>query len=276
MDAPVHTPGTAAAVHHRRTPGALRVLSWHLAAYRRLWKVNVLASFGQPLLYLLGLGVGVGALVDKNTGSSEVLGSSSYVAFVVPGLLVTTAMALAAGESMWPVMGGLKWHRGYHGIAATPLEARDIVLGHGAWMAVRCGLATGAVAVVLAVFPDTRSWGLAPSVLVSMLVGVSFAMPIMAFSVGSEYDGAFAGIQRFVIIPLFLFGGAFYPLSQLPAAVQWVAKVAPLWHGVVVARGFTSGNVDWTGVAGHLSFVALWAVAGTAITIRRLRGKLYP
>jgi lipooligosaccharide transport system permease protein len=193
----------------------------------------------------------------------------------VPGLLVTTAMGLAAGESMWPVMGGLTWQRGYHGIAATPLEARDIVAGHACWMALRCGLATVAVSVVLAVFPDTRSWGLLPAVLVAMLVGIAFAMPIMAFSVGAKMDGSFAAIQRFVVIPLFLFGGAFYPLSQLPIVVQWIAKVAPLWHGVVVARGFTSGTTDWPGVAGHLGYVALWGIVGGVVATRRLRGRLY-
>ena len=260
----------------RATPGALRVTSWHLASYRRLWKVNVLSSLVQPMLYLLGLGVGVGSLVDRNTGSSEVLGTSSYVAFVVPGLLVTTAMALAAGESMWPVMAGLKWHRGYHGIAATPLDARDIVLGHGTWIAIRCGIAAGSVALVLALFPDTRSWGLIPAVPVAMLIGVAFAMPIMALSVGAEMDGMFPAIQRFVIIPLFLFGGAFYPLSQLPTIVQWIAKVFPLWHGVVVARGFTTGNVDWRGVGGHLGYAVLWALVGVLVTTRRLRRKLYP
>jgi len=262
--------------HHLSTPGPLRVAGWHLALYRRLWRTNLLSSFAQPLMYLLGLGVGVGALVDRNTGSSATLGGGSYVAFVAPGLLVTAAMSLAAGESMWPVMGGLKWHRGYHGIAATPLDASDIVIGHGLWMAVRCALATGSVAAALALFPDTRSWGLIPAVLVASLVGVAFAMPIMALSVGAEMDGMFPAIQRFVIIPLFLFGGAFYPLSQLPTVVQWIAKIFPLWHGVVVARGFTSGSVDWRGVAGHLGYAALWALAGVLVTTRRLRRKLYP
>ena len=261
---------------HSTTPGALRVTSWHLATYKRLWKMNVLSSLIQPLLYLLGLGVGVGSLVDRNVGSSAVLGTSSYVAFVVPGLLITTAMGLAAAESMWPVMGALKWHRGYHGIAATPLSARDIVLGHATWIAIRCGIATGSVAIVLTCFERTRSWGLAPSVLVAMLVGVAFAMPIMALSVGAERDGMFPAIQRFVIIPLFLFGGAFYPLSQLPTAVQWIAKTLPLWHGVVVARGFTTGDVDWPGVAGHLGYVSVWVVIGLVLSSRRLAGKLYP
>ncbi len=258
------------------TPGPLRVVSWHATAFKRLWKLNVLSSFVQPMLYLLGLGVGVGSLVDRNTGATSTLGGLSYVAYVAPGLLVTTAMAVCSGESMWPVMGGLTWGRGYHAISATPLDARDIVLGHASWMAIRAGIAAVAVGVALALFPDTRSWGLVPTVGVAMLMGVAFAMPIMAVAVKQKLDGGFAAIQRFVIIPLFLFGGAFYPLSQLPVAVQWAARVAPLWHGVVVARGFTSGRVDALATIGHLAYLAVWGVAGAVVATRRLRQRLYP
>ena len=258
------------------TPGAFRVASWHLTAYRRFWRLNLLSSLVQPMLYLLGLGVGVGSLVDRNVGSGDLLGSVSYVAFVAPGLLITTAMALGAGESMWPVMSGLTWQRGYHGIATTELEARDIVLGHATWMAVRCGLAASAVALALACFDETRSWGLIPAVLVAVVVGLAFAMPIMAFSIGVKLDGAFAGVQRFVIIPLFLFGGAFYPLTQLPTAIQWIAKFFPLWHGVVVARELSLGNVDWPGIVGHLTYASIWIVAGILVATRRLRTRLYP
>lgn len=258
-----------------RTPGPVRVLSWHLTVFRRLWTANVLSSFAQPMLYLLGLGVGVGSLVDQRASSTGALDGQSYVAYVAPGLLITTAMALAAGESMWPVMGGLKWNRGYHGIAATPLDGRDIVLGHGLWIALRGLIAAGAVCVVLEIFPQTRSWGLPVAVLVAGLVGVSFAMPIMAFSIGAKSDGAFAAVNRFVIIPLFLFGGAFYPLSNLPGPIQWLARVAPLWHGIVVARMFTQGDVDWLEVAGHLAYISLFVVVGTVVAVRRMRGKLY-
>ena len=258
------------------TPGPLRVVRGHLVVFRRLWRLNLLSSFVQPMLYLLGLGVGVGALVDRNAGSTATLGGVSYVAFVAPGLMATTAMAVCAAESMWPVMGGLKWRRDYHGIAATPLDASDIVLGHMIWMAMRAGITGAAVATALAFVDDTRSWGLVPAVFVAMAVGIAFAMPIMAYSVGAEMDGGFPAIQRFVIIPLFLFGGAFYPLSQLPEAVQWFARAFPLWHGVVVARGFTTGDTDWAGVAGHLAYVLLWAAVGTVISIRRLARRLYP
>ncbi len=97
----------------------------------------------------------------------------------------------------------------------------------------------------------------------------------MAFSINTEVDGAFAAVQRFVVIPLFLFGGAFYPLSQLPEAVAWVARATPLWHGVVAARQFTQGSVVWAAVAGHLAFVGAWFTLGTAVAARRMRRKLY-
>lgn len=258
------------------TPGALLVTNWHLVAFRRFWRAMLMSSFVQPMLYLLGLGVGVGSLVDSNVGSSDVLGSLSYVEFVAPGLLVTTAMMLGAQESMWPVLGGLTWQRGYHGIAATSLEARDIVLGHQTWMAIRCGVAALTVALALAFFNDTRSWGLIPGVLIAVLVGLAFSAPVMAFAIGAKYDGAFAGVQRFVIIPLFLFGGAFYPLTQLPTAIQWIAKIFPLWHGVTVARDFSTGSVDWSDVAGHVGYLVLWFVVGVWVATLRLRKRLYP
>ena len=258
------------------TPGPLRVMSGQIVVFRRFWRLNVLSSFVQPMLYLLGLGVGVGALVDRNSGSTDALGGMPYVAFVAPGLLVSTAMTLCAGDSMWPVMGGLKWRREYHGIAATPLGPRDIVLGHAAWMAVRGALATSMVAAALALFPDTRSWGLVPAVGVATLVGVAFAMPTMAIAIGAQTDGLFAALQRFVLLPLFLFGGAFYPLSQLPTVVQWVAKVFPLWHGVVVARGLTTGGLTWDDALGHLAYVATWVVVGCVVSTRRLAVRLCP
>ncbi|MEY4174305.1 MAG: hypothetical protein RI900_1470 [Actinomycetota bacterium] len=257
------------------TPGAVRVANWNLTAWRRMWGGSLLSSLVQPLLYLLGLGVGVGSLVDRNTGSTELLGGLPYAAYVAPGLMVTTAMTLGAFESMWPVLGGLKWQRGYHAIAATPLEAADIVRGHATWIAVRSGTAAALVAVVLALFPDTRSWGLIPAVLVSTLVGVAFAMPVMATSIDAEMDGQFAAIQRFVIIPLFLFGGAFYPLSQLPSVVQWAARAFPLWHGVVVARSFTNGGARPLAVIGHLAYCVAFVVVGSMISTHRLRRKLY-
>jgi lipooligosaccharide transport system permease protein len=257
------------------TPGAVRVASWHAAVFRRMWTTNALSSLIQPLLYMLGLGVGVGSLVDRTQRSTDVLGGASYVAYVAPALMVTTAMTLAAAESLWPIMGGFVWQRSYYGIAATPLGARDIVGGHGLFMAVRCIVASSAVGIVLALFPDARDWGLIAVVFVAALTGVSFAMPLMAFSSLPRHDQGFAAINRFLIIPLFLFGGAFYPVSQLPAWVQVPVKILPLWHGVELARAATLGGLSGASIGVHLAVLIAWALVGTVVAVRLFARRLY-
>jgi lipooligosaccharide transport system permease protein len=257
------------------TPGPVRVAFWHATVFRRFWLTNLLASFVQPLLYLLGLGVGVGALVDRTARSTDVLGGVPYVAFIAPGLMVTTAMAVAATESLWPILGGFIWSRAYFGISATPLGASDIVGGHAIWMAVRCAVTSAAVAAVLLLFPDARSWGLLPGIAVASLTGVAFAMPLMAFSAPRRLDGGFAAMQRFLIIPLFLFGGAFYPISQLPAWLQTLIKILPLWHGIELARGFTARGASASTNAVHVGVICAWILGGTLLSYRFVRRRLY-
>lgn len=257
------------------TPGSVRVASWHAAVFRRLWTTNVIVSLIQPMLYMLGLGVGVGSLVDRTQRSADVLGGASYVAYVAPALIVTTAMALAAAESLWPIMGGFVWKRSYFGISATPLGPSDIVGGHALFMAVRCLVASSAVALVLLLFPDARDVGLIGAVPVGVLTGVAFAMPLMAFSVLRKTDQGFAAMNRFVIIPLFLFGGAFYPVSQLPVWTQVPVKILPLWHGVELARGLTLGQLGAAVALAHVAVLCGWIVAGIVVSSALMRRRLY-
>jgi lipooligosaccharide transport system permease protein len=257
------------------TPGPIRVVFWQAAIFRRFWVSNLLASFVQPLLYLLGLGVGVGALVDRTARSTEVLGGVSYVAFIAPGLMITTAMAVASAESLWPILDGFIWSRAFFGISATPLGPKDIVGGHALWMAIRCMVIAIAVAAVLALFPDSRSWGLVPGIPIAALTGVAFAMPLMAFAAPRESASGFPAMQRFVVVPLFLFGGAFYPITQLPEWTQVVIKILPLWHGVELARGFTVGNPTASTTIVHLAVLCAWTVAGTLLSYRFVRRRLY-
>ena len=257
------------------TPGPVRVAFWHATAFRRFWVTNLLGSVLQPLLYLLGLGVGVGALVDRTAHSADALGGVSYVAYISPGLMVTTAMAVASIESLWPILGNFMWNRAYHGISATPLGPADIVGGHALWMALRCTVTSAAVAVVLVLFPDARDWALVPAVAVSALTGVAFAMPLMAFAATRKLDGSFPAMQRFVIIPLFLFGGAFYPISQLPGWLQAVIKVLPLWHGVELARGFSVGGAPGSQTLTHVGVLLLWSAVGSLLAYRFIRRRLY-
>ena len=258
------------------TPRPVRIVEWNLAVYRRIWKSNILTSFLQPILYLLAMGVGVGTLVNANSASSQTLEGLSYVAYVAPGLLATTAMMVAAIESMYPVIDALVWGRQYEAIAATPLDADDIVSAHLLWMILRVGLAAGTVAAVMALFPDVRSWGLIPAVPVAVLTGLAFGMPLGAFTVTQRRDMAFPLIQRFVLVPLFLFGGAFFPLSSLPPFVRLIGYVTPLWHGVEVCRALTTDLTMSAAVAvGHIVYLLLWAVVGTVLMRRLTHRRLF-
>jgi lipooligosaccharide transport system permease protein len=248
------------------TPAPLRVWENNFAIYKRIWRSNLLGSFVQPLLYLLGMGVGVGSLVDDQASSAEILGGVDYFAFLAPALLATTAMIVVAQEAMWPVMDGFTWSNAYRAMAATPLQPGEVAAGVSLWHATRAALSAGGVAIVLALFPATRSWGLVPAVPFAVLTGMAFAGPITAWASTREGgDHSFPAIMRFGIIPMFLFAGAFYPISQLPGWLQVIARATPLYHGVELCRGAVLGTLGVAAGVVHVTvLVAFWA-AGFAV-----------
>ncbi|MCU1399782.1 MAG: putative oligosaccharide transporter permease protein [Acidimicrobiales bacterium] len=254
----------------------MRVFEWKLAVYRRVWKANVLTSLLQPLLYLLAMGLGVGALVNKNGGSARLLGGVPYIAFVAPGLLATTAMMVGAIESLWPVHDAMKWGRQYEAMSATPLEPADIVLAHVLWLMFRTGTAAAAVAAAMALFPDVRSWGLVAAIPAAMLSGVALGMPLSAWAVSREREMSFPLIQRFIIVPLFLFGGAFFPLSQLPIGIRIIGYISPLWHGVEMCRSWVSGtHMTALAAVGHVTYLTVFVVVGSVYMRRLAKDRLF-
>src|SRR4051794_5922751 len=235
------------------TPAPIRVLEWNIAVYRRLWRANLVTSFLQPLLYLLAIGIGVGSLVNRNSSSTDALGGGAYAQFLAPGLLATTAMMVSSTESTWPILDGFKWRRYYTAMTSTPLEVADIVFGHLIWLAFRLIIACTAVAAAMAVVPQTRSIGLVLAIPAAVLCGLAVGMPTTAWAATREVDTAFAAFQRFVIIPLFLFAGAFYPISQLPQWVRWIAYLTPVWHGVELGRGAAVHHLPAAAATRHLA-----------------------
>ena len=256
-----------AAVAIDERPGTLdrvgRVISGFAVSYRRTWRGSVVSSFLNPVLFLLAMGVGLGELVDDQ--SSGGLEGLSYLSFIGPGLLAATAMQVAAGESTWPVMGGIKWRRGYHAMLATPIDVRDIVYGHLGWVAVRLFVTSSIFLGVLAAFGVVESpWGIL-AVPAGVLTGIAFAAPITAFAATQENDSAFASLMRFAILPMFLFSGTFFPIDQLPSGLQTVATITPLWHGVELTRDLCLGDAGVVTSLGHVLYLLSWAAAGTIV-----------
>jgi lipooligosaccharide transport system permease protein len=245
--------------------------AYWLSAYRRTWRGSAISSLLSPILYLGALGFGLGSLVDASAGGVD---GVPYFQFVAPGLLAATAMQIASFESTYPVMGAIKWHKQYIAQLATPLAVRDVMAGHLLFIATRIGTSCTVYFVVIALFGGAVAPTAILALPAALLVGMAFAVPIAAFAAVQQNDAGFAGLFRFGIVPLFLFSGTFFPVSQLPAFLQPIAYVTPLWHGVELCRDLASGQVEALPTAGHVLYLVVVTALGALLAVRAQRGKL--
>ncbi len=235
--------------------------------FRKTFRSTITAGLVGPLMYLLGIGIGLGSQVDA--GAAD-LGTDSYVDFVGPGLMAASAMQLAASESLWQTAGLLRWRGVYVSVAHSPLAIGQLFVGHVFWIGFRVVVSTTMYLLILALFGIVGSPLALLSPLVAALTGMAFAAPISAYTGWAisrgPGDQSFPMILRLGIIPLFLFSGAFYPIDQLPAALEWLARVLPVWHGVELVRGMVLGqDLDLGSAAGHLAVLVGYIAAGLAI-----------
>jgi lipooligosaccharide transport system permease protein len=251
--------------------GAVRMVQRNALVYRRVWRGSLFLSFVQPTLFLLAMGLGLGGMVDAD--ATNPLGGVPYATFLAPGLLAAGAMQAAAFESSYPVLGKLTWFRNYEAIVATPMGVADLVLGELAWIAVRLSTIAIAFVAVMIAFGIPRS----PMVLVAIpavvLTGIAFAAPIMAYAATLKSSGTFNVMYRFIITPLFLFSGVFFPIESLPGALRRAAFATPLLHGVELVRGVTLGAVPdaWPF---HVAYLTAMTAGGILVALHTFRRRL--
>lgn len=245
-----------------------------LLLYRRTWRGSIFGNFAQPVLFLVAMGMGLGSFVDRS--GSSALGGISYLQFLAPALLVSTVMQGAAFEGTFPVLAGFRWTRRYHAMYATPLTPFAIAFGQIAWVATRATLVGSIFALVIVLFGAARTPGILLVVPVGTLTALAFAAPIAAFMSTQRDTTAFNTIWRFGVTPLFLFSGTFFPIDQLPAQIQPVAWILPLWHGVDLARALSLGTIadDPLRHLAHLVILAIGAVVGVAAMFVMFRRQL--
>ncbi|PZF79761.1 ABC transporter permease [Jiangella anatolica] len=253
--------------HEGRLAG--RAFAYWMANYRRVWRGTIISGFLGPLFFLVAMGFGLGALVDDGG-----LGGTGYVEFIAPGLLAAQAMQTAVGESTFPVMGALKWHRQYHAMLATPLGIADLVLGHVAFVTMRVAITSVAFAVVAVALGAIASWWVLAAVFAAVLTGLAFTTPVFAFAARQDNDSGFNVLFRFIVMPMFLFSGTFFPVSQLPALLEAIARVTPLWHGVELCRGLVLETATVAGSLGHAGYLLLWAAGGLWLAFASFRKRL--
>ncbi len=241
--------------------------------YRRTWRGSLFNSFLSPVLFLLAMGIGLGTFIDDRGATA--LGVP-YLQFLAPGLLASTVMQTAAFESTFPVIGGMVWNRRYHAMHATPLRPADIALGQLGWIATRVTIVATIFVIVMALFGAARSPLIVLAIPVATLTGMAFSAPIAAFAATQDEMTKFNAVFRFGITPLFLFSGTFFPIEQMPAFVQPIAWITPLWHGVDLARALSLGTVGDAPLLAlaHLLVLVAFIGGGIAAALWTFRRRL--
>jgi lipooligosaccharide transport system permease protein len=253
--------------------GALRLTDYWTTVYKRTWKGGVVTSFVTPFFYILAMGVLLGGYVTADPARLD--GAPSYLSFIAPGMVAAQAMTIAFSETTYPVMGMVKWQRIYYSMIASPLEVGEIVLAQLGFILVRVLFSCAVFLAVLAPFGVfTSVWGTVAALAVQLLVGLAFAAPVFGFAAGLEDESAFALVFRLGMIPLTLFSGTFFPISNLGPVLERVAQVTPLWQGVDLTRMLVLGDVDGGRALLHVAYLVVLAAAGWWWTVRRLTRRL--
>ena len=171
-------------------------------------------------------------------------------------------MQTAAGEAMYPIMSAITWNRTFQSMISTPIAALDVVFGTSLWMVVRLAIVSTAFVIVMILFGATDVLRGIAMIPIAILTGLAFALPIMAFTVTRKGDASFPAINRFIITPLFIFSGVFFPVTQLPDFLQLIAFLTPLWNGVALARAIGLGALDPALAAYNLTVLVVYCAVG--------------
>ena len=252
--------------------GSLLVVERHARVYRRTWRGSVISTFMNPVLYLLAMGLGLGSLVDDGGGTTRL--DFDYLTYLAPGLLAAATMMTAAGESLYPVMAGMKWSKYYSDALSTPISTRDLVVGHFGWLTFRIlftAVVFTGVMVVFGTISVARALLVIPP---AVLAGLAFAGPVTAYAAQLQKETGLSAVFRFVITPLFLFSGTFFPIDQLPDWMEPIAYVTPLWHGVEVTRAAALGIDPVLSPMVHVAVMLAFLAVGAAIANRLFHKRL--
>jgi lipooligosaccharide transport system permease protein len=225
----------------------------------------ILSGFFEPVFYLLSFGFGVGQLV----GDIEFKGESiTYIAFIAPALLATSAMNGAIYDSTWNVFFKMRYARTYQGMLSTSLGPLDVALGEISWALLRgFAYALGFMAIV-SPLGIVISWWALLAVPTAVLIAFGFA------SLGMSITSYLTSFQQmnwlnFFLLPMFLFSGTFFPLDIYPEAIQFFVKLLPLWHAVELMRDVMLGALN-IGDLIHIAYFLVMIAVGLTFTTKRL------
>ncbi len=238
--------------------------------YRHQWMI-ILSGVFEPIFYLIGIGLGLGAIIDTVTlADGRVV---SYTAFVAPALLATAAMNGAVFETIFNVFFKLNYAKTYEGVLATPMGITEIAIGEMLWALMRAALYAFAMFVIMLVFGLILSpWGLL-IVPAALLTAAAFAAAGLAGTSYLRTVNDFDVPMGLIVMPMFLFSGTFFPIDVYPLPIQVFMQVTPLYHAIDLIRGLSTGIVGWAQAWDFAYLLAFFTVC-LWLAMRRMEHKL--
>jgi len=245
---------------------ALAIWQRNVLVWKRLLGPALVLNFGEPTLYLLGLGFGLGTFIGD-------MGDMPYIAFLASGIVASSAMTTASFEGMYSVFTRMVPQRTYEAIMATPTDIDDILAGEMLWCATKAVISATAILIVALLLGVVHGWQAILVIPVVFLIGLCFAGPaIVMSSLASNYD-FFNYYFVLIITPMFIVSGVFYPVATLPELMQGFVQLLPLPHAVALTRPLVTGQ-EVTQPLLHIGVLCLYTVISYYIAVVMVRKKL--
>jgi len=243
-----------------------RVLERNFFALKSSTWLGVVSGFVEPVFYLLAFGLGIGQVIGNLTDGSG--NPVSYMQYIAPALLATSAMNGAIYDSTWNVYFKMHFAKLYQTMLHTSLGSLDVALGEISWALLRGAVYAMAFMAVVTPMGLVSSWYALLAIPAATLIAFGFA------SVGMAVTSYLKSLQQmnwinFFLLPMFMFSGTFFPISIYPEPIQYVVMALPLWQGVEMVRGLMLGIIDGA-LFIHIAYFVVMTIAGLFFTTRRL------
>ena len=247
-----------------------RVLEHNALVYRRTYRGSLFTTFLSPVLFLAAMGLGLGALVDRQAGAA--LGGVSYLAFLAPGLLAASAMNGVMTDVTSNIFWRLRYGKTYEAILATPIGVADVALGEILVALMRGVLYAAGFLVVMLAMGLVHSWWALLALPAATLIAFAFAAFGLALTTFMRHSED-SRLVQLALLPLFLFSTTFYPLSEYAPELRILVEVTPLYHGIELVRALTTGTVG-ASLLGHVAYLAAMSAISLSVATRRLDRRL--
>ena len=242
---------------------AIRVWYRSVYIYKRTWLINLLPNFFEPVIYLIGMGIGLGAYIGQQMQGMD------YLHFIAPGLVIANAMNGATFETTYNLFVKIHFDKKYDAIIATPVNIEDAMLGELLWATTRGMIYGGVFAIVIFFFGLINFQQILLLLPVIFLTSFLFGAIGLVFTAYIELIDLYSFYYTLFLTPMYFFSGIFFPVEN----IEWVnllAQFTPLYHAVKIAKAVAFDQFEMYTFF-HLSYLIFAGLLLSYLGIKRIK-----